>query len=523
MSAAGAPLARADRVAAAALVGCALALDLAWSRGLGLEGALGTDAPLWGLSAEGLHHGAVPAVPPLWPALLALLRGLGAPLVEGGVALSWLLAGLVPAATFLAARAALAPRAGALVAALLVLCCPDLVGWSAELQSNSLVALALALVTGLWAAVLARQADPARPGQGSGTTALLAAVLTGLLPLARENLVGATALALVAAPVALRRGWRLSLVLLAAWWLSPLLLGQAPGASPLDTAWGARGGMALGDLATGAGPLPNYVGEIPRAERAAYVAHLREGDLPALAAFHARRSLRIATDGWAVAAVALLAVLVGPGRRSTARAALLPLATCAPALLVWTQRRHVLLALPALLAIAATLWPAPPSPAPPLTARPRLLAGARLLALALLGLALANWPAAWVHLAREQQGETKRAATLRELGDWLCGQDALFLGGPVQDAALYCPRPRHDLDGSVADWHTLVVLPRHLARATLPEGWVRVGPQAADLAVYRLHPDQPRPCPDGRPAPGSPYLSAGPVHATLVGCPEPPP
>ena len=75
--------------------------------------------------------------------------------------------------------------------------------------------------------------------------------------------------------------------------------------------------------------------------------------------------------------------------------------------------------------------------------------------------------------------------------------------------------------------HTLLVVPDRQVRGVVPPGWERVGPQVADMQVFALRPDEPRPCPAGRPAPGTPYLAAGPVHAVLEGCTpvpsEPPP
>jgi len=528
---------RRDAWTAGALVLLGLALDLGWRQGLHLWGALGTDAPVWGLSAEGVLHGAPSPVPPLWPALVVLLRHAGLSLPTAGLCLSLATGALLPAAVFLAARAAGAGRGLALGAGLLCLASPDLAAWSAELQANGLAALAVVAATGLWARTLARQArwsaaDP--PVSGAAVVGPAAAVLTGLLPLVRESGLVFALGAILLAPLALRRGWRLSLLILGTWWLAPLLVGAPVGLSPLDVPWAARTGTALADLATGRGALPGYVAEIAPPQRAAYIAWLRAGDLPHLALWHARRSLGLAPDGWAIAAAAALGMVLGIRRRPALGAALLPLASLGPSLLLWTQRRHVLLLLPALLALAAAGLRALPSPrAAPGPQPSRVLSQVlrqvlrqvlpRVLALLLVLGALRPWPGLWRLRAAEQQGETARARTLAELGAWLCAQDPWFLGGPIQDVGLYCPRPRHEPDGSDADRYTLVVVPQRQGQGAVPAGWTRIGPPAADLAVYAPPQRDPLPCPGGSPAPGSPYLSAGPVQAQLVGCPSPPP
>ena len=73
---------------------------------------------------------------------------------------------------------------------------------------------------------------------------------------------------------------------------------------------------------------------------------------------------------------------------------------------------------------------------------------------------------------------------------------------------------------SAADDHVALVVPDRLVRGLVPGDFEAVGPPAADLRVYRRTPEDVRRCPDGVPAPGTPYLSAGPVTATLEGCEE---
>jgi len=513
------------------LVIAGAAVPLAWRLLLGLHGALGTDAALWGLSAEGLRHGAMPAVPPLFPALVAALRATGLPLIDAGTALALVAGGLVPVAVAWSARRLGAPRGAALLAGVGALALPDLCAWSNELSPNSAVALGLVGVTGLWGDSFR---TVGRRTVGRRTT-LAAVLLTALLPMLRET---GVVVALAALPLLVfgrRAGWRLALAVLALWWLSPLLTGALPGPTPLSTPWGARGGMAVAGLAPGDGALPNYVAEIAPAERAHYIALLREGAVLRVAAWHLRRSLLLAPGGWLLATGAALSVAAGLKGRRWLLAGLLPLATVAPALALWTQRRHVLLAAPALLAVlaAATTAPAAAGTAAPLLRRSLLRRSllrrsllhrsllrrsALLLALAGLVTSARHWPA----VADEQRGASMRATALQELGDAVCAQadprPALLLGGPIQDVGLYCPLPRHDPDGTAADALTALILPVRSGPGPLPPGWAPVGRRYADLQIFRLGQPAVQPCADAVPEPGTPYLSTAPVHARLVGC-----
>lgn len=507
----------------------ALAVDLGWraavvpGAGLGWGLAFGTDAPLWVLSTEGLLQGAIPAVPPGWPALAALPRLLGLPLVPAGALVSQLAGAAIPGAGAWVARKAGASVAASAGVALVLWAWPDRAPWAAEVQANGLGALALLVATGLAAQVLSGRARWAAPAAAPPGWAWLAAVLVGALPLLRENLAVVSLAAVLGLPLLVRGGAGLAAVVLATWWLSPLLVGAGPGPTPLQTPWGDRGSRALQDLGAGSGAPPAYVAELPRHLRGAYLQLLREGDTVGLVRWHAARSLALAPDAWALGAAGALTAATQGRRRPALAAVLLPLAVLAPTLVFWSQRRHLVLALPALLAVAASGFQVPAGggrPAGQGRRVERLLLATTLL---LVGLALASWPATWVRHAQAARGEALRAATLAELGAWLCQQPEPLLGGPIQDVGLYCPRPRHDPDGSAADAHTLVVAPRRQPPPAPADAWTRVGPPAADLVVYRWRPGEPRPCPQGRPAPGTPYLSAGPVHAALVGCVEPSP
>ena len=159
---------------ALALFGLGLGLPLALRVWLGLWGAMGTDAALWGGSALDLAAGNPVLVPPAYPALIALLRALGVQTVPAGWAVSTLAAAAVPVlVALLGRRWGLSPGLTAL-GALLVMVHPELLTLAQQVQPDAL----------LWAALLGLALllddDAPRPAWG-------AAVLAGLLPLLREH------------------------------------------------------------------------------------------------------------------------------------------------------------------------------------------------------------------------------------------------------------------------------------------------------------------------------------------------
>lgn len=480
-----------------AVAGLVLAGGLRW--GAGLWGATGTDAPLWGLSARDLAVGAPPLVPPLYPALIGVLHTLGLGLVEAGQGLAALGAALVPPAVFWAARSAGAAPAPAVGAALLALAMPDLGAWSQQLQPDSLAALGLVLSAG---ALARHHRSP------SSRTALLLVVLAGLLPLLREHGVAVAAVIILGLTVLpRRRGWALAAV--GAWWLAPLLLGLPPGLHPLDTPWGDRAGGALAALTSRSPDELPYLRELHRGARRAYLALVAEGDVVGRLRWHAGRSLALATDGWLV--LGLAAVGVSLQRRTRGLAA--PLLAALPALLIWSQRRHVLLLLPVALAVLAAALPAGDQP------RARWTPAAAAVGLAaLLTVLLPRWPGTVAGL----QSERPRAEHYAQIGGWICENTppTVLLGGVFQDVGLYCPRPRHDPDGTTADWHTAVVADHPPAPVT-GGSWAAVFQGDGELRVYRLQPDGggPLPCPAGRPAPSTPHLAVAAAHAEWIGCP----
>ena len=482
-----------DALTAAALFLAGLALAVGWRMGHGLWGALGTDAVLWGMTAEDLRVGATPLVPPGYPAVLAALGTLGVPAITAGWWVSSAATALLGPATLLAARRAGASPTAAALAGLGALAVPDVFAWSQQLQPDAMAALAAVIL-----ALLLVRVD--RPGD-----ALAAGIFAGALPLLREH--GVALAALTAAAVALRgrRGLVPLAALLLTWWLAPLLLGLSPGRHPLDVPWGDRAGGALAALFTDDPAALGFLRELPAPRRAEYVDLVQSGDRLGQVGWHAARSLRAAWDLWLVLGIG--GALALTSRRATAVRLALPLLAAVPALLIWSQRRHVALLLPVALATAAAAS-----------------AGRRRSLLILLPLLAAapGWSTDWRDLGPRQRSERHRAESLAAVGDWLCTHTppGSLLGGIYQDVGLYCPLPRHDPDGSPADWNTFLVAdgpPR------LPPGsadrWQIVARPAAGFAIHRLDPDrEPRPCAGAHPAPDTPHLAVDRAHATLVGC-----
>ncbi len=508
-----APLTRRDLVLAAALSLLALSLLLGWRLGNGLWGALGTDAALWGLTAMDLRVGADPLVPPGYPALVALFYGLGASLVAAGLGVSLVAASLLPGVAYAGLRALGLGRLAAAPVALL-LASPDLVAWSQQLQPDALASLMLVTVG------LALALSPASAG-----AAWVAVVGSGLLPLVREHglpLVALSGLAL--ATTGPGRRWPRVLALLALWWLAPLLVGVLPGPLPTQLPWSDRAGGALAALTADSPEGLSFLRELRPQQRQAYGRLLLTGDRLGQLGWHLRRSLALAADAWALLGLSALALSALTWWRPQARRAALglglPLLTALPALLIWSQRRHVALLVP--LALLGLLYA--------LAQAPRWLRG--LCGAALLVLVLA-WPGRLRSLAAEQRTERPRAEHFAELGGWLAAQApaGALLGGIFQDVGLYHPLPRHDPDGSPADWRTYLLSDRPPPPSALGR-WTEVhrvggergpdGQSIGGIGIFQLDPGLvPRPCAGLALPPRSAYLAVDRAHVELPACGQP--
>ncbi len=494
------PCTPADRKASVALAVGGTLGTLALRPLLGLWGALGTDAPLWGLTARDLLVGASPLVPPLYPALLAPFVAAGVSPVTAG---AWVSAASIGALLVLGFRLARLLEASVPVAvgvALVPLLLPDILGFGTQLQPD-----ATAAAGGLLLAVLLVRHHL----RASARTALGLVAIAGVLPMLREHgLVwsGVGAGGLLLGPAQFR--WT-ALFVPVAMWVAPILTGVLPGTHPLDVPWSDRAGGALSAFTTHDPTTLSFLHELHRGDREAYSAMVRSADRLGQLRWHVERSLRLAPDAWTMVVLATVLGLREATRRSGRRwvVSLLPLVAALPALLIWSQRRHVVLVAPLALVVLGTV-----------ATRKRWTAGAGLVALALH--AALNGP----NMVRAWQSERPRAEHYAQIGDWLSENTVPgdLLGGVHQDIGLYAPAlPRHDPDGTVADWRTFYVTDRTPPARAIGT-WTRVfaGPQ---LGIWQLDPDRhPRPCTHVDPPADSAHLAVGTAHADLTGCQEPP-
>ena len=467
--------------------------------GLGLWGALGTDAALWGLTARDLWVGARPLVPPLYPGLLAPWTAAGASPADVGGWVSLLSGGLVFALAMWALRRLGLMWHSAVTAGLLCFALPDVAGWAFQLQPDALAA-AWGLALGLGLALHLK---------GHRRAVIAVVCLGGLAPLLRAHglVWAATAmLGLLAGPG--RTRWTALLVPLLMW-MAPVFLGVQPGIHPIDFPWSDRAGGALSALTTTDPESLSYLRELHRGEWAKYARLVTEGRRVAQVTWHVKRSLMLAPDGWLIVGGGLLASTVHAWRsRSLSPLALaLPLLAALPALIIWSQRRHVVLMVPlALVCIVAAT-------------------GDRKRVIALLSFVLAihggiNWPRA----AAAWQTERPRAEHYAEVGDWLHkhAPENSLLGAVFQDIGLYAPAMgRHDPDGTQADWWTFYVGDRPPRPGALG-AWTVVHQGPGGMSVYQLEPTRsPRPCAHHPPAENTPHLAISTAHADVPGCMSP--
>ena len=475
---------RADVAGVLGLLALGLALPPLVGSWLHLQSAAGSDVDLWVLAARNLSVGAVPHVPPLWPALLTWLSPFGAELAAGR-GLAWFFSGLVGPACFLLARSLGAAPLRAALAAVLVALEPTLVGFGLQVQPDALAALGFVAATGAalhWVR---------RPGSRSLALVFLA---VALLPLVREQGIIVAALLLcllVLSPgTASDRGLRLlaGMVVLV---LGPLLLGLSPGA-PWDQPWASRIAMAARELMPGA--LPTAVSQLPAEASAALVRAYREGDRITVSLFHLRWALGSAPVLWAAVFLALPAAL--RGGRQVALVGLIPVL---PALAIWSEPRHVAIALPVVGAVLAAAA----------TTRRRQVGGV------VLGLAAGfAWPGEEARL----HVETDLVGRLLAFGEALCARvEPGDMGSGEPGAFLGCPLPIHGVEtdrAMAADWKVWLAGDEEQVA-----GWTQVELGDDTFRVFRLEPwrtGAERPCANSLPAPGTPYFGSPPPAATLA-------
>lgn len=460
------------------------AITAGWGGWYGIEGPFGSDAPWWLLSAADLGRGVGIQLPPLYPWLVHLAhRGTGGSLVGAGLGVAAMLAALLPPVTYLSARSLGAGRRWGLLAALLVLAWPVRATWTVQAQPESLTALVLLGLTPLLVRAMRRP---------SLATVLPACALGAVAPVAREH--GSLLIPLLLVVLVGLRwpvGRRVVAVagLLAGVLLVPALMGQGAGVLDWESNWWHRVARPLVDMygdrvpEYATDPSINLLGE----EKRRYQEWVLAGDRLALHGFHLRHALRNAPTGWLWLALGLGSAALLP--RGVRGPAILPLAPSLGALVVFSQPRHVEVAVPAAMAVsvaAAALgrgW-----------SRPVVLAGAGLLAL---------WAGPrWLAEGREHGRLSRPHRQAREVAAILCPRMAPddVVAWRVQylmEPTLYCPRPRHQPtgEGTAADWHAWYFAEHPPAGvAPVPE----IPPQ---WGVYRLRPDlegPARPCAGSR-------------------------
>lgn len=486
---------RADLAIAAALLLFGAALVPILRMLLGLTHPAGGDTDLWGLYALNTPLGTPSAVPPAFPALVYGIHAVAGllPVPAAGLAAA-LGAALVPPVAYLLARALGARRPLAASAAVLAMTMPHASAVTLQAQPDTWVML---LLLGGALAVLAVDRWPGILGSS------LLVVVAGTAPLWRSHgLVLAAVLLCLAVLLRGRLPWRAARVvgIAAVLLLAPAVLGQRV-ALPWEQPWFARVSNAGTELTTGGVPSHAVRLQASEEEKERLAGYYHDGARFRLVLYHAGRALGRAPVAWAFVAAGLALYLVR-GRGARRLAAVAGLAPVLPALVVWSDPRHVAVALPvSLAACAAGLHGLSPR---------RRWAG--------LALAAALWSGshwAWPGVAGEIRTQAAGNAALEEIGTDLC---ALASPGDLAagdlKAFLYCPLPLAPLGDPAADWRIWWV-----TRAPpIAEGWVRVPTRSPRLYVHRYHAEiagSERPCQDSVPPVGSPYIALQPISVTL--------
>jgi hypothetical protein len=516
-----------DALFTVGLVVAGAVLHTGFEAHFGIHGPFGSDPQLWVLSAWNLTVGAVSVTPPLFPMLLTILeRTTRLDMVESGLFVSAFFGVLLPAGTYATSRFLGATPLRALLGAILVLGTAALGVLGSQLQPDSLTVLLL-LVTSVVCVAFVRN-----PGWlGLSGLAALAAVA----PLAREHglvvAMLAAALAFLAPGSLVRRASRLGVVL-GALCLGPVLTGGHP-CFPWATPWSDRVQMTVGTLDLG--QLPTNVVGLGREGQERMTRYYEQGNILGIFAFDVVRSLSGAPGAWAWVAFGFLASLrLGPKVAPNANPWLASMAIATglvpvlPGLLVWSQPRHVIVAVPVAVAVvsAATFpftgwpwhWSAPKAEHEDTRLAWWLGGVLPVLVLALVTIVsvareVPHWEVAGRRLSKEQS----QLDHVKAFGHALCGLagEGDLLAGEIQQAGLYCPLPRTELSGwgNASDWHAFVVGPKPPS-----EAWKIVNLGEPVFSVYRLRPDlsgDARPCASSRPDPATPYAAAHPRVAVM--------
>ena len=432
-----------------------------WALFVSPEGPLGSDPALWGLTALDIEAGNPPLVVPLYPWLIQLLPG---SVVQAGLSLSLCAAWLLPMAAWWAARA-ISSKA-ALLAGLGVLLLPDGLIMAYQLQPDAL--------TSLWAVLLAGSLLRSR------WTLVVVLALAGLF--LREH--GAPVFALIVVAALLSPGPRAARVaaLLAGALFLPLLLGGDLG---LDQPWTERSETALSLLTTDEKP--------PHLRLDEWQNFRQEGPLGRVL-WHASRSLNEAAEAWGW--VVLAALVLAGARRRDLLLALLPVLPIFGALIVWSERRHVTIAVPVLVVVlAASLNQLRPLP--------------RRAVLGLSGLLLALGLLTLPGEASKQRLESGAFGPVQETAEALCGlaSDTDWILSIDQRLLLWCPLPQLSDPRHPEAWRAWLIAPA----GSVQSPWLPVEKSRDSAWFYRLsHETLDRPCPPQAPLARRFLLASGP-------------
>jgi len=459
--------------------------------------AMGSDPVLWLASAKNLQQGVASQVPPFYPALLAILEWLGIQLSWTGVICSVATHALLVPSIYLVARRLGASLLPAVIGAALALAVPGLGVFAIQAQPDTLTCLVMLLAMPIF---LWFQALP------SWRRLLCLALFAGVASQIREH--GLIVAALCAGASILVAGpWQRRLarpvIIGLGVVFAPMMTLHAPGL-PTDMPWASRADQAVSGQ-------ENF--EVPKdpdlaARQLAHIAAHESEDPLRIVYHHAIRSMEDSRNAWLLVVVGFIG-LAGL-RRGRRLAALIGLTPALPALLILSQERHVLVAGPAGLAVAAAG-----------TSNPILGVPVTLGALVALGVHAKSWPLTMNRISLSLEHDQQDLSAGKEL----CARatEGDLLGGDTLDLFIYCPLPEHRVlpTPQHADWKTW-----YLSESAPGVGWVAVMKVHEEFSgkvryAWRLRPElegAQRPCATSLPADGTAYKEMPSVPARL----EPP-
>ncbi len=481
-------LERADAVYLILLTLFGFVLVMAFRTSFGTAGlALGSDPVLWGLSSKNVSVGVPSEVPPLYPSLMALLDPIrGVSVIDAGLFISFIANVAVVPATYLSGRYLGATRLIAALVCLMIPVTPGLVRFGVQISPDALTTLMLVLSVPVVGRFLVRP---------SWRRFAVLALYGALASLLREH--GMVLMLLFAGVAALGRATLQTRaarvgVILAGVCLAPALTLHSPNL-PWENPWTSRITEAVGGVEKE--PM-NPQPEIYARQVAHEKAH-EEGDRIGIAKYHVWHTYWMAPVEWTWLGLGGIALLVGVQRKRWIPA-IVPVMPSLSALLVFSQARHVTVAVPVAIAVFAAAL-----------SGNRWLKGLGAIGLVVLAVRGANNWKAYPNLV---EMKVSSAENSRSAGQALCELAAPgdLASGRFYDARVYCP-VRHTglVDDDVA-WNTWMV-----TNSSPGRGWVKMSDifsyYGDSYAVFQYRPDlegEDRPCHGSVAAADTPYFSA---------------